>query len=376
MANVFTALAPILFSAADTVSKEDAGALDAISLDFDNKGVAIGDVVKVPIAPAAAVSAYTPSMSPSAGTDKTAEAVSVTITANAKTDWHLTGEQVRSLQNAESDKEWLRLMIAEGMRALRNAAEADAIAAINVGASRAFGTAGTTPFASDLSALTNIRKILKDNGCPLTDPSVVFNSDAGLNLRNLNIYQQAAMAGSDAERRSGNFLRQYGFAMRESAGISSHTAGAGSAYVTSGATAAGVTDIALVTGSGTVLAGDVVTFAADTANKYVIGSGITAPGTISLNKPGARKVIPTANAMTIGSSYVPNLAFERSSVVGVFRAPDLPENPTMKKMQISDENGMVYTLVEIVGDGMTTWRLHAAWGFKVVKPEHVAILLG
>jgi hypothetical protein len=56
----------------------------------------------------------------------------------------------------------------------------------------------------------------------------------------------------------------------------------------------GVTDIALVTGTGTVLAGDVVTFAADSNNKYVVGTGVAAPGTISLNAPGAQVVIATS----------------------------------------------------------------------------------
>lgn len=376
MANTLTALAPQLFSAALTVSSEPAGVLDSINLDFDSKGVAIGDSVKVPVAPSASVSSFTPAMTTPSGTDTTAASVAVTITANNQVSWNLTGEQMQSLANAESDKEWARQMIAQGMRALRNQAELDAAAAIKAGASRAYGTAGTTPFASDLTALTNVYKILKDNGAPMADLNLCINTNAALNLRNLGIIQQAYQAGNDQERRSGNFLRQFGFAIKESAGIVSHTAGTGSAYVTSGATAPKVTDIALVTGSGTVLAGDIVTFAADTVNKYVVNNGVAAPGTISLGRPGARATIATANAMTIGGAYTPNLAFERSAVVGVFRAPLLPPNANMKLLNISDANGMTYTLAEIAGDGMVTWRLHAAWGFKVVNPEHVAILIG
>lgn len=377
MANNLTALAPVLFSTAQTVSNEPAGVLDSINLDFDNKGVAIGDEVKVPVAPAASISTFTPSMTPDLGADATAQGVSVKITANNKVSWNLTGEQMQSLKNAgDSNLEWANQMIAQGMRALRNQAEADAAAAIKVGASRAYGTAATTPFASDLSALTNVYKILKDNGAPMSDLNLVVDTNAALNLRNLGIIQQAYQAGSDAERRSGNFLRQFGFAIKESAGIAKHTVGTGSAYVTSGATAKGVTDIALVTGSGTVLAGDIVTFAADSANKYVVNNGVTAPGTISLGRPGARTAIATGNAMTIGAAYTPNLAFERSAVVGVFRSPILEPNANMKVLEISDANGLTYTLVEVTGYGVTTWNLHAAWGFKVVNPEHVALLIG
>ena len=174
----------------------------------------------------------------------------------------------------------------------------------------------------------------------------------------------------------GDLLRQFGFAIRESAGITQHVKGTGASYVTSGATAAGVTDIALVTGTGTVLAGDVVTFAADSANKYVVNNGVAAPGVISLGRPGARIVIPTANAMTVGNSYTPNLAFERSAVVGVMRPPIIPANPLMTQTLISDSLGMTYLLVQVVGDGMVTWRLHLAYGFKVVQSSHVCLLIG
>jgi len=376
MANVFTALAPTLFSVAQEVSNEPFGAVAAINMSFDDKGVAKGDTVKVPIAPTRTPTDFTPSNASSTGTDATATSVDVTITASKKVDWALTGEQIRSLDNGIDSAEWARQMIAQGMRALRNLAEQDCCTAIKQGASRAYGTAGTTPFASDLSALNNARKILQDNGAPLADLQFVGDTSAGLNLRNLGIIQQAYQAGSEEERRSGKLLRQFGFQINETAGIASHTKGTGASYVTSGSTAAGVRDIALVTGTGTVLAGDVVTFAADANNKYVVNTGVTAPGTISLGRPGAKVTIATANAMTVGNTYTPNMAFERSAIVGIMRPPLFPDNPTHQKMLISDNKGMTYMLVQIAQYGQITWELHLAWGFKVVQSEHVAIVLG
>ena len=377
MANTFTTLVPTLFSAAQEVSNEPTAILGAITMDFDDKGVAVGDSIKVPVAPAATSSAYTPAMTVSAGTDATSAAVSVSITANEQVSWNLTGEQIRSLDNGASSQEWLRQMMLQGMRKLRNNAEAAAALAVKQGASRAIGTAGTTPFASDINNIADVRKVLQDNGAPLTDLQLVVDSAASLNLRKLGIIQQAYQAGSDEERRSGNLLRQFGFSIGESAGIALHTKGTGASYVTSGSTAAGITDIALVTGSGTVLAGDVVTFAADAANKYVVGTGVAAPGTISLNRPGARVVIATANALTVGNNFTPNVAFERSAVVGIMRPPIIPVGgPITRTQMISDSKGMTYMLVEAIGDGMITWRLHLAYGFKVVQPEHVALLIG
>lgn len=376
MSNTLTALTPTLFSAAQEVSAEPFGIVGAITADFDDKGVAIGDTVKVPYAPTASVATFTPAMTPTAGTDKTAAAVSVQITANKQTSWNLTGEQIRSLSNADSDKEWVRQLVAQGMRALRNAAETDAFTAVRTGASRATGTAGTQPFTSAMDGIVDVRKLLHDNGAPLSDLQLVFDTTGGAALRKLGIIQQAYQAGSDAERRSGELLRQYGFQLRESAAIAAVTKGTGASYTSDTAGhAIAETDIPLITGTGTVLAGDVVTFTGDT-NKYVVNTGVAAPGTISLGRPGLRAAVAaSAVALTVGNNFTPYLAFERSSVVGVMRPPVYPDNPTVQKQLISDSKGMTYLLVQIAGYGMLTWELHLAWGFKVVQSEHVALLL-
>jgi len=376
MSNTLTALVPTLFSAALEVSNEPFGVLAAVTTNWNDKGVAKGDEVMVPIAPVRAATDFTPAATSTAGDDAVAANVKVKITQSKKVSWHLTGEQQRSLENGADANEWVRQMVLQGMRTLRNLAEADAAAAIKVGASRAVGAAGTNPFATNMDPLVDVRKVLFDNGAPMSDLQFVIDSTAGTAARKLAIIQQAYQAGSDAERRSGDLLRQFGFAIKESAGISLHTKGTGASYVTSGSTAPGVTDVALVTGTGTVLAGDVVTFAADSANKYVANVGVAAPGTITLGRPGAKVTIATANALTVGNSYTPNLAFERSAVVSVLRPPIIPENATIKQQMISDKTGLTYLLLDIQQYGMRTWELHLAYGTKVVQGEHVAIVMG
>lgn len=376
MPNTLTALQPILFSAAQQVSAEPFGVVSAITTSFDDKGVTKGDKVKVPVAPTRAAVDFEPSAVSSTGSDATADDVAVEITHSKKVSWHLTGEQQRSLDNGATSEEWIRQLIAQGMRTLRNGAEVEAAGAIKVGASRATGTAAGDPFGDDLNAMVDVRKILHDNGAPMVDLQMVFDTTDGAALRKLGIIQQADQAGTEEERRTGRLLRQFGFELRESAGISLHTHGTeNDAYVTSGSTAAGARNVALVTGSGTIVAGDVISFAADSANKYVVNSGITEPGTITLGRPGARMTIPTGNATTIAADYTPILAFERSSVVGVMRPPIMPANPTMSQMLISDGMGMTYLMLDIAQYGQRTWELHLAYGFKVVQGEHVAMIL-
>ena len=381
MANTLTALAPVAYSAAKEVASEPFGLIDAIDTSFDDKGVAVGDTVKVPVAPTRAATDFTPAATTSAGTDATATATDVLITASKKTSWNITGEQERSLQNAEADNTWFGQMLKQGMRVLRNSAEAAAWTAAIAGASRAYGTAATTPFASDLSAMTNARKILQDNGAPLADLSLVVDTNAGLNLRNLGIIQQAYQAGSDQERRTGNLARQFGFDIKESAQISTHTAGTASGATTDNAGyAVGTTTLTLASaGTGTILAGDVITFAGD-PNKYVVTSGdadVSNGGTITIAAPGLRVAMSAATkAITMIATWTGNLALERSALVGIMRPPLMPANPTISQMLVSDDKGMTYLLLDIAQYGMRSVELHLAYGFKTVNPEFSAIVLG
>jgi hypothetical protein len=73
-------------------------------------------------------------------------------------------------------------MVAQMMRTLRNEAERDCVAAIYKGASRASGTAGTNPFASALTPLADVRKILRDNGAPMADLQFVGDTTSEANL--------------------------------------------------------------------------------------------------------------------------------------------------------------------------------------------------
>jgi hypothetical protein len=388
MSNTLTDLAPILYSAAQEVSQEAVGVLDAINLNFDDKGAAVGDTIKLPLAPAASATDYTPAMTTAAGTDKIAQAIEVTINKSVQTSWHLTGEQIRSLENANSDKEWVRQLVAQGMRTLKNEAEEAAWKAVYKGASRAYGTLGTAPFGSDINDIAAVRKILRDNGAPMADLQLCINTEASYNLQKLAIYQQAQAAGSDAERRNGIFGKQFGFSIRESGQIGLHTAGT----ETSGPDCTAVepigeTSIAYDGGTlgQTFLAGDIVqnttkNSAGTDTNKYVVSTltttSATGTGILHLNRPGLKVATAIGDEWAVQGNYTPNVAFERSAVVGAMRIPLIPDAPHIKQIPISAGNGMTFLLVEIVGDGMITWRLHLCYGFKAVQPEYIAILAG
>jgi hypothetical protein len=171
----------------------------------------------------------------------------------------------------------------------------DVANAIYKGASRAYGTAGTTPFgtAGDYSDAAQVRKILDDNGAPLTDRSLILNTAAGANIRGKQA--QAYMTNDTSLLRQGILLDINGLSIRESAQVPTVTAGTmASATSTNAAFTVGQTVIPLAAaGTGTVAAGDIVTFAND-ANKYVVasvsfaGANPASGDSITLAAPGLR----------------------------------------------------------------------------------------
>ncbi len=376
MANTLTNLIPTIFAAKDVILRELAGFIPAVSLDASGEAAAKDQTIRWPVVPAHTAGDITPAATGPDPASKTHGSDTMTINKSRSVTFYWEGEEQKGLGGLYNII--LRDQFAQAMRTLVNEVETD-LAALYVAASRAYGTAGTTPFATNLADPANVLKILKDNGAPTSDLQLVINTAAGAALRTLAQLTKANEAGGSELLRRGTLLDVHGFAIRESAQTKAHTKGTGAAYVTSGATAVGVTDIALITGTGTVLAGDVVTFAADANNKYVVTTGISAPGTISIAKPGARVVIPTGNAMTIGNSYTANLAFSRSALSLLMRVPAMPEGGDAADdvTVITDpETGLSFQVAMYRQYRRVAFEVGLAWGVKANKPEAIATLLG
>jgi len=387
VANTLTSLTPTLYEALDIVSREMVGFIPAVSRNSSAERAAKDQTILVPITTAQTAADNTPATTAPNTGDQTVNNVAMTINKSKHVPIRWNGEEQRGLINAGSYAGILRNQFVQGFRTLVNLVETDLFNTTYQNASRAYGTAGTAPFgtAGDLSDIAQVRKILDDNGAPQTDLQLVLGSAAIANVRGKqSVLFKVNEAGSDQLLRDGVLGRLEGFDIHNSNSAVQVTKGTGTSYVTSGSTAAGVSSIALVTGSGTVLAGDVVTFAADTNNKYVVNTGVAAPGTIVLGTPGAMVTIATANAMTIGNSYTPNMAFSKSAVQLITRAPAMPIGPDGRPMdmaddvmQITDPNSGITFDVAVYRQFMQlVYHIRLAWGAQAIKPNHIAALMG
>lgn len=384
MANTLTSLIPSIYSAMDVVSRELVGFIPAVSSDMTFDRAAVGQTVMSPVAPAASASDITPAVTPPNDGDQAIGNISMTISKARRVPVRWNGEEKRGLDNnGAAFNVIFRDQMAQAMRTLVNEVEAD-LAALHIYASRAYGTAGTTPFASTLGDTAQVRKILADNGAPMGDLQLVIDTAAGANMRTLAQLSKANESADTSLLRRGVLLDVHGFAVRESGQVKTSTAGTGASATTNTAGyAIGATTITLASaGTGTIVAGDVITFAGDT-NKYVVATGdadVSNGGTLVLQAPGLRKALAaSAIAITVVASAARSMAFARSAIVLATRAPALPQqgDSAVDRQIITDPvSGLSFEIAMYAQYRQMQYEVSLAWGVGVSKNANIAILLG
>lgn len=377
-----TAITENLYRAKDIVAREPSGFLRNVMTNSDTAAISInGTITSIRTAEPTLNTSVTPSMTPPEGDDQTIGVETLTLDKVASVQIPLTGENRRKLENVGQYQKAIDDMFAQAIRKIVNQVESDVGTALKNGASRAVGTAGTTPFASNMNIIGDLRQILVDNGTPDDgDWALVMNTSAGTKFRQLaNIYKVNESGNTDTLRR-GQLLDIFGFGLYESRGVAAHTKGTGTSYQTnSTGLVAGSTSIPIDTGSGTVVAGDIITFAsgAGSGYNYVVKTGVAAAGTPVINYPGLKGAIADNNAITIGNDYTGNIGFHRAAVELAMRPYDGQGDAAQDRITIQDSvTGLVFDVAIYGGYKKAMLDISMVYGVKVWKPEFVATLLG
>jgi hypothetical protein len=382
--NTLTSLIPDLFEAIDVVSRELVGFIPASTLLPSAARAAVGEAVRVPITPSVATEDVTPGQLPPDDGDQDIGNNAFTISKSKTAPFRWAGEEQKGVNNEVPNggyKAIRRNQVVQAIRSLVNEIEQDA-AATFVRASRATGTAGQTPFATNLSDTAQLRKVLSDNGAPLSDMQLVIDTTAGANMRSLSQLTYANEAGTTELREQGTLLKLHGFNVRESAGVAESVsvgtvAGSVAATGAQGATSVSIT----VPAGGTfaVLAGDILTIG---ARNYVVAAASIvaagASGSVVLNAPGLMATASNEAVSLVGTG-ARNLAFSRNALVVATRLPALPEEGDMAddRTIITDpRSGLAFEFAMYKQYRRVRYEVSLAWGVANIKPEHSAILLG
>ena len=356
------------------------GFIPAVAVNAAPTGAAKGESITIPVTPTTGTHDITPGQKPDDNGDQEIGSVTMTISKSKYAPVRWNGEEQLGVSNSGTYNAILAGQFAQAMRALANEVDAD-LAALYVGASRAYGTPGTTPFESSIKDVAQMRKILADNGAPMTDLQLVIDTAAGANLRSLGQLTKANEADTDATLRRGLLLNISGFNIRESGQIVTHAAGSftGAALVNnSGGYAKGATTIAVDGATAIALkAGDIVTFSGNPAH-YVVASDASATP-ITLAAPGLMGAVADDATVTALGAYTASLAFDRNALQLIARTPAMPQGGDSADdvTVVTDPvSGISFQVAVYREYRQVRYEIGLAWGVKLIKPEHVAILMG
>lgn len=384
MANTLTNLIPTIYAAKDIILRELTGLIPAVTLDASGEMAAKDQTIRYPVVPALSAADISPAATGPDPSATTQGSDTMTISKSRSATFFWEAEEQKGLGGMY--EVILRDQFVQAMRTLVNEVEVD-LAALYVYASRAYGTGGTTPFDSTnkISFMAQLFKILADNGAPVNDLQLVINTTAGAALKSLTELWKANESGDAALLRRGTLLDLMGFQVRESAQIKTHTGGTESGYLVdlTAGYAVDTKTFHVDTGTGTILAGDILTNTKTNrdSNKYVVKTGFAGDGDgdVVLANPGIRVAWVNNDPVSCVASYAANLAFSRSAIHLMMRQPAMPEggDAADEVMSVTDsQTGITFQIAMYRQRRRVAYEVGLAWGVKAVKPEAIAILLG
>jgi hypothetical protein len=376
MANTFTNILPVLTKAAQVVSRESIGILRAVNLDTSPDAIQMGASIYLPKAPAAAASAYAPSITPTV-VDTTATGVSLTMTLAHKSDFHVTADQARAMNRGDATAmRWFELQAAQAYRVVANTIESYLFGLAYKASSRAIGTAGTTPFASTLDDVAKVAQILDENGAPAQGRSLILNP-AAMALARAR-FANVASTQDRASFNAGLLPEISGLTPQMSNQITKHTKGTGTGFLLNKTAgwAVGDTTLAVDTGTGTIVIGDALLVGTG-GREYIIKTALTG-GNVVINAPGIFEAAANNAVLSVGNSYVPNLAMSRDAIYACVRAPLQDEDNRVAESTIVVDpvSGIPFGVYKQVGDGLTHYSIRAAYAAAVMESAHIATLKG
>lgn len=341
------------------------------SMELSKKGATID----FPVPQALAVGDVTPSNTPLAPLSITPTTVQLSLNKWKQTSFHLTDKE---LSQIEADVNFIPMEMEEAFKSLGEQVNSD-LMALYVDIFGFNGTAGTTPFATTVAGATDARKNLANQLAPKTPRYGVLNPDAMANALALAPFSSFQQSSDNQVVIEGNLGRKYGFDWFEDTQIPSHTAGTGSGYLINngGGYAAGIKTVTVDTGSGTIVVGDIVTFAGVTGT-YVVTAALAA-NSFSFY-PGLAGAVADNAAITLKATHVANLAFHRDAF-GIAIRPLMDDasrlTPAAQMFTMKDPVSGIPVRLEVTRQyKQTVFELDILYGVKTLRPEYADRIAG
>ena len=346
-----------------------------VNSTYNREAAQKNSVINIPIPSAITAGAVTPSYVPpdTAG-------VSPTRAQLTLDQWYSGDFELNDKEEMEVMDGMVPMQATEAIKGLARAVNAS-IFATYAGIYGYAGVAGTTPFATDVSEWTQARKVLNEQLAPMDSRRVVLDPDAEANALGLRAFQDASYRGDAQGIQEGIIGRKLGADWYMDQQVPTHTAGtAAGATTNTDGYALGIKTITLASaGGGTILAGDIITFAGhDQTYVVVTGDAAVDGGGTVVFEPGLKAVLPaSAVAITVKASHVLNLAFHRDAFAFASRPLERSGAGLGMMRSVTDPVSRLSLRLELSRQWKRTlYSYDILWGTALVRPELACRLAG
>lgn len=374
MANDLTNVIPQLLAQGLLALRQMAVMPRLVNRSYEAMAAQRGSVIEVPIPSAIAARDVSPGVTTDSNVDSAPTRALVTLDFWKEAPFHLSDKDV-----LESFEGVIPMQASEAIKSLGNAID-ELIMGKHTGIFGAVGTAGTTPFASNISAAGDARKLLNKQLAPLEDRRSVLDPDAESNLLQLSNVLDFDKRGDQGGIIAGTIGRKLGFDWYMDQNVGSYTPGTawvtGWAASTVGGAAGDVTlNIINATASGTIKVGDIFKLTSGGLGYVVTGAetaAATTPVAIGFY-PALRSAVATGSALLIEAgttAYAVNLSFHRDAFAWASRPlQDIQGLGNQIMSRVDPVTGVALRLEVSRQHKQVTFAYDVLGGAGLVRPE-------
>jgi hypothetical protein len=348
-----------------------------VNRSYENLAGQKGDVINVPIPSAISATNVTPSISMASNVDSSPTVAQVTLDFWKEASFHLTDKEVQEAMNGT-----IPMQASEAIKSLANAVD-QYIMGKHVALFGFAGAAGTTPFATTISAAGDARKRLNKQLAPLDNRRAVLDPDAESNLLQVANVLEFDKSGDQAAIIDGSIGRKLGFDWYMDQNVSSYTPGTGwvtgfAASTVGGAVGDTTLNVLNATASGSIKVGDIFTVG---SGFYVVKTTATVSATVQVAiafYPALATAVATGSAIAVlATAYAVNLAFHRDCFAWASRPlADIQGLGNEMQSVVDPVSGIALRLEVSRQYKQTTFSYDILGGSNVIRRELGCKILG
>jgi len=351
-----------------------------------------GETIDIEVAPTMGTQAVTPSNTLVAVTGKTVSTIPLKIDQWRESDTF--GLSSKQLNDVAASETYFPQTVGSAVTAVAEYVNSYMMTAAKNAAYTVVGTAGTTPFGSNIAAVTAAAQALDDAKAPMVGRQLVLDTAAKAAAANLDTLREAFRAGDNNTVKTGevgsNGQTYLGFGWNYDQQVVFHTAGTittGLAAKASTAQAIGLSTIVATTAASTgacaLVVGDIITFAGSAQTYVVTAAATQAAAATDVNvsiSPPLVKALAGSEAITVRASHRCNLAFSNQAIALGVRMAQLGDVSRqagyIAQPSFDAISNLMLRLCGFPQYKQDGWNVDVLFGTVVNRPEHVVRILG